>query len=188
MNNTKRDIFEAALKVFSDFGYDVATMDEIAVEAGVAKGTLYYHFKSKEEIFKFIISEGMNFIKEQIDIVTEKETDPLEKLTAICYFQLNLVYEKRNFFKVVMSQLWGQQLRQSELRAAIERYIKSIEKFLREAMDKGVIIKGEPAFMAYTFFGAICSTAIYELINKDNNNIHEVIENLISFILRGIAI
>ena len=54
MNNTKKLIFEAAIKVFSECGYNGAIMDDIASRAGVAKGTLYYHFASKEEIFKFV--------------------------------------------------------------------------------------------------------------------------------------
>jgi AcrR family transcriptional regulator len=49
MNKTKNTIFEAAIKVFSSNGYNGATMDDIALNAGVAKGTLYYHFKSKKK-------------------------------------------------------------------------------------------------------------------------------------------
>ena len=52
MNKTKRLIFYSAIKIFSDLGYRGATMDEIASNAGLAKGTLYYHFTSKEEISK----------------------------------------------------------------------------------------------------------------------------------------
>ena len=51
MNKTKRAIFESAIKVFSKSGYTGATMDEVVAKAGVAKGSLYYHFKSKEELF-----------------------------------------------------------------------------------------------------------------------------------------
>ena len=55
MSNTKDAIFFAAIKVFSTNGYAGATVDEIAAVAGVAKGTLYYNFKNKEDIFKFVI-------------------------------------------------------------------------------------------------------------------------------------
>ena len=71
MNKTKRAIFESAIKVFSNCGYTGATMDEVVARAGVAKGSLYYHFKSKEELFIFIIKEGINLIHEEVDKATE---------------------------------------------------------------------------------------------------------------------
>mgnify|MGYP000856854105 FL=1 len=186
MNKTKRAIFDAAIKIFSTNGYEGATMDDMAQAAGVAKGTLYYYFKSKEEIFKYIITEGVEVIKERISQAVEREESALSKLKALCTLQLNLVYEKKELFKVIMSQLWGQEVRQLELREVVGNYINSIEKYIKQAMDEGVIKKGEPYFMAYIFFGLLCSTAVYELINKDRNNIDELSENLLMYILHGI--
>ena len=186
MSKTKRSIFEAAIKVFSTNGYDGATMDDMAQEAGVAKGTLYYHFKSKEEIFKYIITEGMELIKEQLMIVADKENDSLSMIKTLCKAQLSLVYEKKDFIKVVMSQLWGQEIRQLELRDIIQNYICAIEKYIQQAIDDGLIKKGEPHFIAYTFFGALCSAAIYELINEQKDNIDDISDSLIQNILHGI--
>jgi len=186
MNKTKRAIFEAAIKIFSNSGYDGATMDDIALSAGVAKGTLYYHFKSKEEIFRYIITEGMNVIKESIEEETEREEDPLDKLKTLCKAQISLVYENRDFFKVIMSQLWGQELRHFQIRDLIEAYIFNIEKHLKAAMEKGVIKTSETSFMAYTIFGTLCSAAVYELINKENTEVEEVTEKLMNYILKGI--
>ncbi|WP_027626468.1 TetR/AcrR family transcriptional regulator [Clostridium lundense] len=186
MNKTKISIFESAIKVFSISGYDGATMDEIASEAGVAKGTLYYHFKSKEEIFKYIIEEGMKLIKIRIEEVLKREDNSILKLKALCKVQLSLVYDNRDFFKVIMSQLWGQEARQLQLRDSIQQYIDYIEEYLEEAMNDGFIKIGEKSFMAYTIFGTLCSAAVYELINEDKNNIDEVVDNLMNYILRGI--
>lgn len=188
MNKTKRAIFEAAIKVFSESGYDGATMDDIAASAGVAKGTLYYHFKSKEEIFKFIIDEGSNVVREELQSALAKETSTKLKLRILCKVQLELVYKNRDLFKVIMSQLWGQEIRQHELRDTIESYIKHLEGYLKDAMAQGFIKKGEPRFMAYNFIGTICASAIYELINEDRTDANEVIDNLVQYILRGVEI
>lgn len=188
MNKTKKAIFEAAIKVFSESGYDGATMDEIAACAGVAKGTLYYHFKSKEEIFKFIIQEGSNVIKEELKSAIEKETSTKLKLKILCKVQLELVNEKRDFFKVIMSQLWGQESRQDDLRDTIESYIKYIEGYLEEAMEQGLIKKGKPRFMAYTFIGTLCASAIYALINEKRTDVDEITDDLVQFILNGVEI
>lgn len=186
MNNTKRAIFDSAIKVFSDNGYDGATMDDIASLAGVAKGTLYYHFKSKEEIFKYIITEGMNVIREQMDAEASKVKDSLSKIKIMCKVQLSLVYQNRDLFKVIMSQLWGQEIRQIELRESIRKYILYFQHYLQQAMDEKTVKPGEACFMAYTLFGSLCSAAVYELINNDKKNIDEVVDSLISYILTGI--
>lgn len=188
MNNTKRLIFEAAINIFSNCGYNGATMDDIALKAGVAKGTLYYHFKSKEDIFNFTISEGMDVIKEEIDLLLFVKQNPIEKLKALCKLEIKLVYKNRDFFKVVLSQLWGQESRQQELREAIHNHIKCIEKFIVPAMDGGYIRKAEPTFIAYSIFGTMCSSAVYELINKSETSMDQTIEELMNYVLKGIGI
>lgn len=186
MNKTKRAIFDSAIKVFSNSGYNGATMDIIAADAGVAKGTLYYHFKSKEEIFNFIIEQGMAAIKEKIESIAVKQEDILSKIKVLCRVQLGFVYESRDFFKVVMSQLWGQESRQLELRESIKKYINYMKSYLEEAMKQGVVKKGDSYLMAYTLFGTICSATVYELINEDKTDIEELIDNLLGNILNGI--
>jgi TetR/AcrR family transcriptional regulator len=187
MNTTKRLIFESAIKVFSESGYNGATMDNVAMRAGVAKGTLYYHFKSKEDIFRFAIEEGMNVINEETKKVINHAGNPIEKIKALCRVELNLLYKNRDFFKVIMSQLWGEQLRQHELRNFIQTYIKFLEDFIKAGFEDGLIKKGNPSLMSFTLFGMICSASVYELLNNDNTDIEEVVENLTNNILFGIC-
>lgn len=186
MNKTKKAIFEAAIKIFSSNGYNGATMDEVASVAGVAKGTLYYHFKSKEEIFKFIIFEGTNLIKEEINEATSKEEDPFKKLKALCKVQLNLIYRHRDLFKVIMSQVWGQEERQLELRAVIENYMKSIANLFKEAINKKVIENNDPDFLAYMFFGTLTSSAIYQLVNKEDEDLDKAADRVMNYVMNGI--
>ncbi|MBL4933632.1 TetR/AcrR family transcriptional regulator [Clostridium paridis] len=186
MNKTKKGIFEAAIKIFSNNGYKGATMDEIALEAGVAKGTLYYHFKSKEEIFRFIIIEGIGVLTDEISVVANIDNNPEDNLREICITQLTVLYRNKDFFKVLMSQLWGQEIRQIELREHLQKYIKNIEVYIKDAMDKGFIKNGDSYFIAYTFFGSLVSAAIYELVNQDKE-IDEVVNNLIEYTFHGLS-
>lgn len=187
MNKTKKLIFESAIKVFSDNGYNGATMDEIALRAGVAKGTLYYHFTSKEEIFKFTITEGMNVVKEEIETETSGEGNPIDKLKTFCKVQLNLVYRNKDFFKVVMSQLWGQEVRQLELREVIQDYLKYLDKFIQPSVDGGYIKNWDSTFIAYTLFGTICSVSVYELMKNGDGNTEELVDKLMEYILNGMG-
>lgn len=185
MNKTKKGIFDAAIKIFSNSGYKGATMDEIALEAGVAKGTLYYHFKSKEEIFNFIITEGLGVLADKVGTI-KSDDNPIENLKNICKAQLSALYENKDFFKVLMSQLWGQEIRQLELRKQLRKYIDKIEVYIKDAMEKGFIKEGNANFMAYTFFGTLISAAAYEVINIDKINLDEIVDNLVNYNLNGL--
>lgn len=188
MKNTKQSIMEAAITVISEKGYLGATMDDIAARAGVAKGTLYYHFKTKEELFNYIVSEGLSLVKEEIDKSVSKETDIINKFKLLCFMQLKIIYENRDFFKVIMSQLWGIELRQTELRAAVKNYISYLETYIQEAIREKVINIEDSHLLAYTFFGIMTSVTVYELLNeKEFDSITEA-EKIINYTLNGIGI
>lgn len=82
MNKTKRRIFEISMKLFAEKGYDATSIEEITAVVGVAKGTLYYHFSSKEEIFTFLIEEGMKLLQNSIEIKTSKRNSCIDKLKS----------------------------------------------------------------------------------------------------------
>ena len=58
------EIIAAARTVFARRGFDAGIMDEIAREAGVAKGTLYLYFRNKTEIYKAVLDHDMRALKE----------------------------------------------------------------------------------------------------------------------------
>jgi len=188
MNKTKSLIFESAIKTFSESGYRGATMDDIASNAGLAKGTLYYNFASKEEIFNFIVEEGLQILQNQVIEVQYMNMEPIEKLIKICKIQLTFLYGYTNFFKVVMSQLWGTENRQTELRGKIRKYINEIEINIKAAMENGQIEKGDTELMAFQFFGSLCSSAIYESIHIEEISLENIIDSTIRFTLKGLGI
>ena len=107
MNKTKRKIFETSMKLFADKGYDATSIEEITATVGVAKGTLYYHFSSKEEIFNFLVEEGMKLLKNSISIKTDKMTNSLDKIRAIVLIQIKILFKYENFMTIILSQIWG---------------------------------------------------------------------------------
>ena len=188
MNRTKRLIFDSAIRIFSDCGYRGATMDDIASNAGLAKGTLYYHFTSKEEIFNFIVEEGIQILQNQVLEVQKEEIGPIEKLVKISEIQLRFLYGYTDFFKVVMSQLWGNEKRQDELRQKIRVYIKENEVNIKEAINEGKIESDDSELMAYQFFGALCTAAIYESIHIEKIDLDNIIRKTVEFTLKGLGI
>ena len=96
MNKTKRKIFETSMRLFAEKGYDATSIEDITETVGVAKGTLYYHFTSKEEIFDFLIEEGIKLLQNSVDIKTAKYSNYLDKIKAIVLIQIKIVNKYEN--------------------------------------------------------------------------------------------
>lgn len=188
MNKTKTAIFEAAIKVFSSYGYTGSTMDEIVTCAGVAKGSLYYHFKNKEELFNFIVDEGVNLILENVEEATRDIEDPLEKIEISARVQLKYVYENKDLIKLIISQLWGTEERNKFIRSKVTLLLDKATAHIQEAMDRGLIEKDDAAFSSHTFMGMLFSFALYELLSEENYDYDHVIDKFLVLLKSGIRI
>ncbi|MFA6451691.1 MAG: TetR/AcrR family transcriptional regulator, partial [bacterium] len=69
----RRQIFEAAARVFTAKGFHSATVNEIAQEAGLGKGTIYEYVRSKKELLFLIIEEGHALLFDQIDKIEKMD-------------------------------------------------------------------------------------------------------------------
>lgn len=90
-NNTKRSILEVARDLFDKFGYEKTSMNDIAKRSHKAKGSLYYNFKGKMEIFKELVSQEFDDIKLQLEqaCLLNDETE-ITKKKVIEYLQLRM--------------------------------------------------------------------------------------------------
>ncbi len=140
MNKTKRKIFETSMELFAKKGYEATSIEEITSVVGVAKGTLYYHFASKEEIFNFLVEEGMKLLKNSIEIKTANLSNSLDKLKAIILIQIKIIVKYENFISMLLSQIWGQEPRNKKCREYVFEYINVIENIIKDGIQKEELI------------------------------------------------
>lgn len=160
MNRTKRKIFETSMKLFAEKGYDATSIEEITAEVGVAKGTLYYHFSSKEEIFNFLIEEGMNLLKNSINIKVEKQKSYIDKLRAIVLIQIKIITKYENFMTIVLSEIWGNSQRSKTCHTYVEEYLQIVRKIVVEGIKKGEIKSYNPEMITSEIFGLACASLL----------------------------
>ena len=163
MNKTKRKIFETSMKLFAEKGYDATSIEEITATVGVAKGTLYYHFSSKEEIFNFLVEEGVKLLKNSITIKTAKLDSSIDKIRAIVLIELKVLVKYEDFMSIVLSQIWGTGGRSQICKKYIFEYISMIENIVKEGIEKGELANGDPNVIASGIFGMACSSLIYKM-------------------------
>jgi len=135
MNRTKRKIFETSMNLFASKGYDATSIEEITSIVGVAKGTLYYHFSSKEEIFNFLVEEGMKLLKNSIAIKISNCNTLAGKLKAILLIQIKIMTKYEDFMTIVLSQVLGKDSRNLTCRKYVFEYIDVIENIIQDSIN-----------------------------------------------------
>ncbi len=187
MNKTKRRIFNTAIKIFSEKGYDNSSVEEITAIAGVAKGSLYYHFSKKEDIFDMLLEEGLKLLKNNIEIKTRDCTTALEKIKAVILIQIKISVKYEDFLNVVLSQIWGEEEKNKKCKKAVFEYIKIIEKIIKEGIENNEFYDGNVEAIASGVVGVTASSLIYRLKKNREVDVQSVYDGFINTVVRGIS-
>lgn len=187
MNKTKRKIFNTAIKLFAEKGYDSTNIEEITAVAGVAKGTLYYHFSKKEDIFDMMLEEGMKLLKNNIELKTKDCVTNLEKIKAVILIQIKVIVAYENFLSVIFSEMWGEESRSKKCKKAVFDYIGVLEKIIEDGIKNGEFYNGDVQALAAGVFGVTCSSLIYRIKNNREVSVQEIYEGFIDTVVRGIS-
>lgn len=99
-------ILRAALREFTEHSFELASTNRIVKDAGIGKGMLFYYFKSKKDLYHYLVDYGMDYIKrELLDKVDEGITDFIEKNKQMSMVKMK-AYQKNpevfNFFAALM--------------------------------------------------------------------------------------
>lgn len=185
MNKTKRKIFETSMKLFAEKGYDGTSVEEITSIVGVAKGTLYYHFSSKEEIFYFLVEEGMKLLQNSIAIKTAQLSSSIEKLKAVILIQCKILNKYQDFITIVISQMWGNEPRNKRCREYVEQHINVIQAIVNEGIKNKEIIDGDSEIIASEIFSTTY-VLLYKSIKTGSFDIKEISRDIQNIILNGL--
>src|SRR5260370_13088064 len=189
-----QSIQEAAIRVISRKGMASATMQEIAEEAGVAKGTIYLYFRDRDELVEKTFETAIGELHKRIDAALESDGSFAERLRAVVTAKLAFFNENREFFRLyhtlrmpegtAVQQRRQKRTCQPQYRARIER----LAAVLKQAMDAGELRPLDPKRLA--LFLIETSTAILlERLSEDAPPPEsEAIDLIVSTLLGGIAI
>ncbi|WP_223198833.1 TetR/AcrR family transcriptional regulator [Solihabitans fulvus] len=102
---TKQKLFDAALRLVGERGAASVTVDEIAAEAGVAKGTVYYNFASKDALVDALLRHGVELLAGRLR-AAEQEDDNQRAVEALVDGMLGFFAEYPAFGQLLVSELW----------------------------------------------------------------------------------
>ena len=105
-NGTKKElnresILKIAQEIFSKYGYRKTTLDDIANAVRKGKSSLYYYFKSKEDLFQAVIMKEVEVLAKELDKVINRNTDPVDKLRDYLLTKITTFRNLANFYNAL---------------------------------------------------------------------------------------
>ncbi|TFH28109.1 MAG: TetR/AcrR family transcriptional regulator [Bacteroidia bacterium] len=181
-------IVAVARKIFTRYGFRKTTMEEIAGVSQKGKSSIYYYFKSKEEIFRAVVEKEARELKERLDRIIMKNDSPVDKLKAYMLFRLHYVKTLGNFY----SALNEESLAHLDFILEIRRNFEEEERqVVREILDDGM----KRGFFKLTSseIGAIAISTMMKglelpllLSDEHKSDREELMEDLIRVLFYGI--
>jgi TetR/AcrR family transcriptional regulator len=156
-SRSRQKILDAALGAFSKRGFHETRMDDIASLAGVAKGTLYYNFPSKSDLFVALVCEGMNRFIEALNRDMVSDLPFPEHFRRLVMVQVDLLLSWSDLF-VVARNPGGYGFDEDvveRVEAARDLYVDFVSGMIRQGQDQGYLLPCDPEVVASGILGLL---------------------------------
>jgi TetR/AcrR family transcriptional regulator, fatty acid metabolism regulator protein len=185
----KRDaILRAATKVFAQRGYFQSQVADVARVAGVAAGTVYLYFKSKDDLLVSIFERSMRDVLAEGRAAIEGEADPAERLRQLAHLHLGRLGRDRNLavvFQVELRQSVKFMERFSE--SFLQDYFKLIRQAIADGQQRGVFRKDLSATTATKiFFGALDEMATNWVLSRRKYDLSAEADAVVDLFINGV--
>ncbi|MBB2182927.1 TetR/AcrR family transcriptional regulator [Lachnospiraceae bacterium MD1] len=178
----RSEIIDTAEQLFETKGYDKCTVNDILKKVGIAKGTFYYYFKSKEEVMDAIVAKYTDIITSRAEAVLQKkDMSPEEKLMDL--FMAMRIEEKAN--SVELDSLHKPEnalFHQKVLSQTVTAMAPILEKLIKEGNEKKVWHSKYPLQYMQIFLAASLTLLDEGIFVMDEDSKHSIMEALFSML------
>ena len=188
MKVEKRDIIlKVAQNLFARYGLKKTTVDEIARDARVSKGTIYHYFKSKEDIFSAVVERESKILKDKIKEAIEKEDPPQKKLRAFVLTKIHYMRELVNLYNVT-KDIVTEVLPQLETarKSYFDDEMKIVKEILTEGVEKRIFTIKKIDLTALAMISALKGLEYPWVMHGKSIDIEESIDALLEILFKGI--
>jgi len=184
----KEAIISVATGLFSRFGLEKTTMEDIAKAARKGKSTLYYYFKSKEDVFAEVIKREISGLKGAMLEAVEREKDPGKKLKVFVDTRLRYLTQKEDQYISVKDEYLRHYGFIRNLTADYSDWeIETIKGIVEEGRDRGLFSVTAPAAASRAIFFALKGLEYPWATNMTRDETRKSVNILVDILLKGIS-
>jgi len=162
----RREILDAAERVFIRKGYHGATVEEIAQEAEFAVGTLYNFFKNKEELYAKVLERIAQDFMDRFEATVLAQDDPKEAIAALVELRLTHFDEHSGFFRVFIETAPGSHMDPARAlpescKELYQRYLAHVSNIFEKGIEIEAFRNADPLYLALSLEGIANACAAY---------------------------
>ncbi len=186
----RRDILDAAARVFVEKGFHGAAMADIAEEAGVATGTLYNFFRSKEELYFTLIEEKADEFLLDLQVEVNRFSPAVEKITRLIQAECAFFEANRTFFRIYISTRSGfEWVVQEDLGQRIHSkytlYLDWVAGIIEAGIQEGSLRNMEPREMAQALVGMLNASLFEWMVDGEGSSLEARVPQIAELFLKG---
>ncbi|PZT74627.1 MULTISPECIES: TetR/AcrR family transcriptional regulator [unclassified Streptomyces] len=187
---TRQRLYEAAVTLIAEKGFSATTVDEIADRAGVAKGTVYYNFRSKTELFEELLRHGVGLLTASLRTAAEETAarggSRVEALDAMIRAGLVFIDRYPAFTQLYVAELWRtNRAWQSTLLVVRREAVAVVEGVIEEGVAAGELSEEiDVPLTAAALVGMVLVAALDWQAFQPERSIDDV-HSALSLLLRG---
>jgi len=192
----RQQIIVAAKRVFSEKGFNKATMEDIAHEAELSPGTLYLYFKNKEELYASLSLRILQYLHIRVEHVNKEDLAPEQKIDAL----VEAMYDVYAFDPLILINMFHLQSSEtlknlspkltSEIEELSRKSIGAIARIFEQGIDSGLFIDRHPVAMADIFWalfsGVILWTTSKKIFKEEKDYLKDTLRIAFEVFSRGI--
>jgi TetR/AcrR family fatty acid metabolism transcriptional regulator len=163
----RSQILEAALRVFLDKGYHVTNVSDVAAEAGVSQGTIYWYFDSKDELFNAAVSEFFADFGQEVLGAFEGVSSATQKLQVLGEAMVGFTEQASGMFAMFVGYLASAQDRTEAASSWVDLlvgYKDALVAIIDEGIAAGEFRSVDPEGLAWSILAAYDGLAAYYLL------------------------
>lgn len=169
-------ILDAADRLLARYGYRKMTMDDLAEEVGIGKGTLYLHFRSKEDIALSRVDRLVHRLVEQLRVIAAGTSSPANKLNEMLLLRVMFRFDAVQHYTESLSEVL-RDIRPQLLERQVQKFQLEAEVFagvLREGYRAGLFRRQDPLSTAHALLSATNSLLPFSLSTRELGKRREV--------------
>jgi len=180
-------VYEGAVAVLTEHGLNGTTMDRVAAAAGMAKGSLYNHFRSKQELLEFVHDRAIAPMQEALDGIVKRRLPAAEKLAVISRLWREYLVKHHAVFEFFTSDHVAKGLLTGSEQTARSSGIKQIAAIIERGIEEGAFRPLDATAAAEMFVGASIGMMEQEFGSGAIRPVDEAVDALIGVFLHGLC-
>ena len=187
-----REILEAARRVMARYGMQGTTVDRVAEEAKVAKGTIYLYFQSKDELVHAAVLEGLREMVAETVRSDDPSMPPLDRIRNLIRAQYRIQASNQDFLKtLIIGNSLDIEVESQAGRDFMRVYaghLDFVASVLQDAIDRGAIRPIDSHFAAFMLGELITGSLRRRLLKLASTPLEADADSVVELFLRGIQL